>query len=204
MKSPIKAALLAASLVLITKPIFAAEGGLFVEPMITYESSSSSIDYPAPFSNSTGSVNGAGIGVRLGGHVMDAIFLAADVRYSKPQFKDSTNNLDAASTSMNYGAVVGFQMPMLGLRVWGGYVFGGELSPEESNGVEFKFSDPKGYRVGAGIHVLMVSINLEYQALKYDKTTLETLGGFSANTNLDSSKLTNNSYVASVSFPISF
>jgi len=48
----------------------------------------------------------------------------------------------------------------------------------------------------------MVSINLEYQSLKYDKTTLEKLGPFSVGTDLGSSKLTNNSYVVSVSFPI--
>lgn len=179
-----------------------AESGLFIEPSLTYESSASSIDYPSPFSNSTGTVNGAGIGLRLGGHVMDILFLAADVRYSRPQFKDSTNNLDATATSINYGGVVGVQTPVLGLRVWGGYVFGGELHPEVSNNVEFKFSDPKGYRVGAGLRILMVSVNLEYQSLKYDKTTLEQIGPFATNVSLDDSKLTNNSYIVSVSFPL--
>src|SRR5690349_20011520 len=107
-----------------------AAGGLFVEPAITYESSSSSIDYPSPLSNSSGSVNGAGFGARIGGHIAETVFLAADIRYSKPQFKDSTNNLASAATSLNYGAVLGVQMPIVGLRVWGGYVFGGELNPE--------------------------------------------------------------------------
>lgn len=180
-----------------------AESGPFIEPSLTYESSSSSIDFPSPFTNSSGSVNGAGLGLRLGAHVMDTLFIAADVRYSRPQFKDSSNNLDALATSINYGGVIGVQTPILGLRLWGGYVFAGELHPEESNNVQFKFSDPKGYRFGAGLRILMLSVNLEYQSLKYDHTSLEKIGPFAPNTSLDSSQLTNNSYIVSVSFPLS-
>lgn len=180
----------------------AADGGLFVEPAITYESGSSSIDYPSPFSNSTGTVNGLGLSAKIGGHVAEALFLAGDVRYSKPTFKDSTNDLNSEATSMNYGALLGIQMPIVGLRIWGEYVFGGELDPGASRGFDFKFSDAKGYRVGVGFHVAVVSINLEYQTLKYDTTKLEQLGTFPVNTTLDSSKLTNNSYVVSVSFPV--
>jgi hypothetical protein len=195
-------AFLIGSVVSMSLPALAADGGLFVEPALTYESSSSSIDYGAPLNNSSGSVNGAGLGLRLGGHIMDIMFIGADVRYSRPQFKDSSNNYDATATSINYGVVVGAQMPVLGLRVWGGYVLGGELNPEASGGTDVKFADPKGYRIGAGIHVLMVSVNLEYQELKYDKTTIEQLGGVNTNTSI-SNKLQNNSYVVSVSFPMS-
>jgi hypothetical protein len=195
-------AFLIGSVVSMSLPALAVDGGLFVEPALTYESSSSSIDYGAPLNNSSGSVNGAGLGLRLGGHIMDIMFIGADVRYSRPQFKDSSNNYDATATSINYGVVVGAQMPVLGLRVWGGYVLGGELNPEASGGTDVKFADPKGYRIGAGIHVLMVSVNLEYQELKYDKTTIEQLGGVNTNTSI-SNKLQNNSYVVSVSFPMS-
>lgn len=194
-------ALAAACLLSFATPAFAADGGLFLEPAVTYETSTAKIDYPAPGVNSSGSLNGFGLGLRVGGHVWDTLFIAGDIRYSRPTYKDSNSSGDMAATSINYAPVVGVQTPLLGIRVWGAYVLGGELTPEESNGFQVKFSDPKGYRVGAGIRFLMVSANLEYQSLKYDKTSLEKAGPFAPGTNLDS-KLQNDSYIVSVSFPL--
>ena len=177
-----------------------AEGGLFVEPMVTYEKGDSSIDYPSPFNNSTGSVNGLGIGARIGAHASDTVFLAADVRYSKPQFKDSSNDFDSTATSYNYGPAVGVQMPVVGLRLLGSYVLGGQLDPEESKGFDLKFTDARGPRFGVGFQVVAVSLNLEYQDLEYGKTTVEKAGPFSGSS--DDIKLRDKSYVMSVSFPI--
>lgn len=195
-------AMLVASLLTMSVPALAVDTGLFIEPSLTYETSNSSIDYPTPLQNSTGSVNGAGIGLRLGGHVADILFVGADVRYSRPTFKDSSNNTEAAATSVNYAPVIGIQTPLFGIRVWGAYVLGGELSPESDKGMQMKFSDPKGYRVGAGLNFLIVSVNLEYQELKYDKTTIKEFGSIPLNADFSSSKLTNKSYIVSVSFPI--
>lgn len=189
--------------VLFTIPTFASQAaGLFVEPLVSYENGNSSIDYPSPFSNSSGSIDGFGIGARLGVEFGGVIFLGADGRYMKPRFKDSTNNIDVDSTGYNYGVVLGVQTPVIGLRVWGTYILGGQLDPEEGNSVDLKFTDAKGYRVGAGFRLAIVSLNVEYQDLKYDTTTLQQLGPFSGNA-ADNISLTDKAWIFSVSFPFS-
>ena len=176
--------------------------GLFVEPALTYETSNSSINYPSPLSDSTGHVDGFGLGVRLGFHIEEVLFLGVDGRYGMQQFKDSSTNYDAASVSTNWGPVIGVQMPNVGLRVWGTYIGGGELNPEKSGSYDAKFSKGTGYRVGAGFRISALSLNLEYQDMKYGQTTLEQLGSFTPGTNFDSVNLSNKSWVASVSFPL--
>ncbi|MBC7420060.1 MAG: outer membrane beta-barrel protein [Bdellovibrio sp.] len=180
-----------------------AAGGLFVEPMLTYERGDSTLEYPAPFLNSTGTISGVGLGARVGAHVNEVIFLALDARYAKPNFKNSSNNLDASSASYNYGPAVGVQTPLIGLRVWGSYVLGGELDPEESNNVDLKFTQAQGYRVGVGFQIIMLSLNLEYQDLKYGSTKVEKVGPFAASAS-DNINLKNKSYILSVSFPLEF
>lgn len=175
--------------------------GVFVEPFVSYEKGDSSIDYPSPFHSSSGDINGFGVGARLCIHIHDVIFLGLDGRYAKPKFKDSTNNLDSNATGYNYGAVLGVQTPVVGLRVWGTYVFGGQLDPESSNNVDLKFTEATGYRVGVGFRLAIVSLNVEYQDLKYGKTTLEAIGPFTpgADSNID---MRDKAWIASVSFPI--
>jgi hypothetical protein len=180
--------------------VAAADSGLFVEPGVTYQALSSSIDYPAPFSNSTGKLRGFGIMGRLGFHINDAVFVAADARWAKPRFKDSTNGLDADATYFDIGPVVGVQMPVVGLRVWAGWIATSTLDPEASNGFDYKFSGGNGYRVGAGFHVAVVSLNLEYQHLKYGTTTVENAGPLTGN--YDSIKYNGDGWFLSVSFPI--
>ncbi len=180
-----------------------AVGGLFVEPMLTYETGDTNTEYPAPFSNSTGTVQGIGIGGRVGLHISEILFAALDVRYAKPNVKNSENNLDSASALYNYGPVVGIQTPIIGLRVWGSYVLDGQMDPEESNNVDFKYTQAQGYRVGVGFQIIMLSLNLEYQDLKYGSTTVEKFGPFAANAS-DSINLKNKSYIVSVSFPLEF
>jgi hypothetical protein len=180
----------------------AGDAGLFVEPGVTYSQYDSSIDYPAPFSNSKGEVKGFGLMARLGFHISDVVFVAADARYSMPKFKDSTNNLDANAKQMDIGPVVGVQMPVVGLRVWGEYVAASQLDPDASNGFDYKFTDGKGYRIGAGFRVAIVSLNLEYQKIDYDKTTVQQLGGFATNTDTDMIHFNGEGWVASVSFPL--
>jgi len=174
--------------------------GLFIEPGVTYESGKSTLDWPAPLKDSTGDVKGFGLVARLGFHVNDALFVGGDARYSKPNFKNSANNYDATAESMNLGAVVGMQMPVAGLRVWGEYIFMGSLDPAASHSVDVKFEDAKGYRIGVGFHVAMVSLNLEYQKLSYGKSTLQQIGTIPVGSSLG--KLDDEAYIASVTFPL--
>lgn len=176
--------------------------GLFVEPGISYEIGKSSVDYPSPFDNSSGSVDGLGVLARVGVHLNESFFIAVDGRYSQPRFKDSTNNLDSKATAYHVGPVIGAQMPNLGARVWAGYVMASGLDPEESNGVDLKFNDGTGYQVGAGVRLSSVSLNLEYRSVRYKSTDLQKLGPFDPNTSFDSVKFTDNAFIGSVSFPL--
>ncbi len=177
-------------------------GGLFLEPGLTYERGDTTVDYPAPFQNSTGSLNGFGLMGRLGVHVYDVVFLGLDARYAMPQFKDSSVSYDAEATSFNWGPLVGIQTPLFGLRVWGNYIAGGFVDPKASGSLDVKFEDSTGYRVGAGLHWLMLSINLEYQNLDYGKAILESICGFNANETFGSLKTKKESRILSVSFPL--
>jgi hypothetical protein len=200
--SMLKKFIFVASMLLVALPTFASEaGGLFVEPFVSYEKGDSDIDYPAPFSNSSGDINGFGVGARLGAHFAEVVFVGLDGRYIRPHFKDSTNGISADASGYNYGAVLGVQTPVVGLRVWGTYVFGGQLDPESDNSVDLKFKDAKGYRVGVGFRIAIVSLNLEYQDLKYDTTVLQALGPFTSGAE-SSIDLKDKAWILSVSFPI--
>lgn len=201
-----KKLLLASSLLMAcTAGAYAEEnkGGLFVEPMITYEKGEGEIDYPSPINSSSNDIDGFGVGARIGFHIYESVFIGADGRYSMPNFKDSSLNQDVKAKSFNYGPVIGFQTPTdIGLRVWGGYVMGGQLDPEKDQNVDAKFKDAKGYRVGAGIKLGIASLNLEYQDLKYGETEIEEVGVFTPGSNFNDIELKNQSWVLSVSFPI--
>ena len=177
--------------------------GLFVEPGITYERGTTKTDWPSPFSSSTGESNGLGLMARVGVHVADILFVGLDGRYSMPNFKDSAVNYSADATQFNWGPLVGVQTPIFGIRVWGNYVVGGFLDPKASGNFDVKLNNPTGYRIGVGGRFLMLSVNLEYQNLKYDSLTLESFGSYNANSNFSSVKPTNESWIVSVSFPIS-
>ena len=180
-----------------------SELGLFVEPGVTYEMGKTKTDWPG-FSSSSGESSGFGLMGRLGLHVYDIVFAGVDARYSMPNFKDSSVNYSADATQFNWGPMVGIQTPVFGIRVWGNYIVGGFLDPKQSgNGFDVKLNNPTGYRVGVGGRFLMLSVNLEYQNLKYDSLSVESFGGFSVNGNYTSVKPTNESWIVSVSFPIS-
>lgn len=199
--SIVAASLLALGLALSFAESAKADVGLFVEPSLTYELGDTKINYPAPFSDSTGKLQGFGIGARLGMHVSEAIFVGLDGRYSMPKFTDSSVSYDAAATAMNYGPVVGIQMPDIGLRLWGAYVLGGDVNPDASGNLDVKMTGAQGYRLGAGFRIAALSLNLEYQDLRYDSTTLEQIGPFTGGS-FDSVKLNQKSWIASVSFPL--
>lgn len=175
-------------------------GGLFVEPMLTYQTGNVNINWPAPLKDSDESLKGFGLGVRLGGHIYESVFIGVDGRYAKPTYDSSALGASGSADAYDAGVTLGVQTPLYGIRVWGTYILTGTLNPEEIKGVDAKFSDLKGYRVGAGIYVKSVSINLEYQDAKYDTTTIEKAGPLSGN--LDGIDGHNKSYILSLSFPV--
>ncbi|HRO68424.1 MAG TPA: hypothetical protein PL182_12715 [Pseudobdellovibrionaceae bacterium] len=179
-------------------------GGLFVEPLLQYEDSKSEIkssQLPLVTDDSSGTLKGPGLGLRLGGHVADIVFIAADARYMKTDLNDSFYE-KAAATGYNYGVTLGAQTPLFGIRVWGTAVLGGELDPEAGvSDLDLKFKDAKGHRVGAGIHFAAVAVNLEYQDLKYDKTEIQSWGSLTANNTTDVDS-TQKGLILSVGFPI--
>ena len=80
-----------------------SDGGLFVEPMLTYEMGETKTDYPAPFGSSDGEIQGYGAGVRLGIHIFEAIFLGADARYGRFDIEndDPDYSTDATGITMD-------------------------------------------------------------------------------------------------------
>lgn len=176
--------------------------GLFLEPAVTYEIGSSTVDYPSPLTNSTGKANGFGLGGRLGMHVMEKVFLGLDARYSRLRYQDWSVSYDADSTATNWGPVLGAHMPVVGVRLWGSLILGGEVNPERSDNFDVAFSKASGYRLGTGFRLTLVSLNLEYQNIKYGDTQLERAGPFTSGSSLNNVELENKSWIASVSFPI--
>jgi hypothetical protein len=178
------------------------KGGLFVEPMLTYEVGDSKIDYPAPFGSSDGETQGFGVGARLGFHIYEAVFLGVDARYARFDIDNKNPNYETDATGYNYGPVIGFQVPTtFGVRVWAGYIMGGEMDLDQKNNVDLKLTDARGYRVGAGVKLAIVSLNLEYQRMSYNEAQLtdnSIFTGSRSNLNADV-----NSYIFSVSFPFS-
>ena len=181
------------------------KGGFFLEPSLTFENGESQIDFPdsLPLDDSDGDIVGMGAGLRLGFHLYEELFIGADGRYSVPNFEDSSLDQDVDAKHFNYGPVVGLQMPTtLGLRFWGSYVMGAELDPEKDEGVDEKFTDGTGYRMGTGIKLGVVSINLEYQFIKYKDVEIEDAGIFGSGS-FDDTELKHRTWILSASFPIS-
>lgn len=181
----------------------ADKGGLFVEPMATYETLDSQVNYPSPFNTNDGESDGLGVGLRLGGHVYQSLFLGVDARLSKLEYSAEGQNYKADADTYNYGVVLGAQLPTpISVRVWGGYILGSEFDPDRENNLDVKFESGSGYRIGAGVMLAMVSLNLEYQKITYDRTIIESIGPFNTNDSFDDVELKNDGYVLSVSFPL--
>lgn len=192
---------LALAFALMTSSVFSTSAfaeGLFIEPAVTYESGSNNITWPV-VGNATGDTKGPGFGLKLGGHVMDILFLALDASYSKPGFTNSAVSYNAAADQNLFGVILGAQMPIVGLRLWGGYIFDGQLDPAASNGFDVKFTRAQGYKLGGGFRVLMVSLNVEYQDVKFGNTSLQ-LQPASFTGTVDE-KLQNKTTLVSVSMP---
>jgi Outer membrane protein beta-barrel domain len=176
-----------------------SNAALFFEPGITYQSHETTVDWGGLLGNSTGKNIGTGINLRLGTHLSDIVFVGLDGRYALTQFEDSAGNTNSDAKNMDLAPFVGVQMPIVGLRLWASYVAWGEIDPDSESGFDAQLAKANGLRLGVGFHIAMVSLNLEYQDLKYDDVTVGTpLGSFTA------SDATAKGLTAGVSFPLSF
>jgi len=179
-------------------------GGFYMEPMLLVTRADSSINtsqLPMISDDTTGTEQGYGLGLRLGGHVSEILLLGVDARYAKTQMQDSSYG-SADAQSYNVAPVIGLQTPLFGIRLLAGYVAAGENNPEAgSRGLDLKFKDANGWRVGAGLHVAALSVNLEYQDLKYNTTDVESFGSLNVNSTSDID-VTNRGYALTIGFPI--
>lgn len=177
-------------------------GGLLIEPAITDERGDGSIISPSPIATSSAAPSGFGLGARIGLHVSKAFFVGMDFRYAMPRFKDLSASYDTRSISINWGPVVGMQMPTMGMRVWGSYIIDGELNPESNGYFDVRFLNASGYRVGSGFRLASVALNIEYQQIKYGQALIEHYDHFLPNANYNNASLENKTWIASLSFPL--
>ncbi len=176
-------------------------GGFFIEPGLRYDSISGDMDYPAPFGSTDIEAEGVGANLRVGFHILDVMFLAAEANYSQMHFSnDGTNRYSADGSAHSYGPTLGFQTPWAGIRVWGTYVAGGEFDPTSNNGIDLKFSDLDGYKVGLGVRFAKFGASVEYQEATYDNIEIQDLGPLSGQTDAN---LKHTGWIGQISFPIS-
>lgn len=182
-----------------------SKGGFFIEPLIFASQEDTSVktsQLPVVNSDTSGEARGYGVGLRFGGHVYESVLLGVDARYSKLEMSDSTFYNDVDADVYNVAPVVGVQTPWWGIRLMAGYVVAGESNPDSgSQGVDLKFKEAQGWRLGAGIHIAAVGVNIEYQDLKYNSTEIQSLGPVAVNDNTSVDADTRG-YSLSVSFPI--
>ncbi len=183
-----------------------SRGGFFLEPILFVSKEDSAIkssQLPIINDDTTGNSTGYGVGLRLGGHVSEILLLGVDARYAKMQTDDSFYN-NANADVYNIAPMIGLQTPFFGIRLLAGYVAIGESNPTASNqGVDLKFKEASGLRLGAGVYIAAISINLEYQDLTYNKTEIESYGSVAVN-NTTSIDATTKGYTVSLSFPVEF
>ncbi len=180
--------------------------GFYFEPMLTISQEDSSIEtsqLSLISQNTSGRANGYGLGVKLGTHISQIMLLGVDTRYSRMTTDDSFYN-NAHSDIYNFGPTFGVQTPYFGIRLLVSYVLLGENNPDSiAQGLDLKFKDAKGWRVGAGVYLASVSINLEYQDLTYGSTEIESIGLLPMNS-LTTVEANNKGYAMSLSFPMEF
>jgi hypothetical protein len=179
-------------------------GGLFVEPILSVSREDSTIktgQLPIVTDDTSGTMEGLGVGARVGGHISEILALGVDGRYSRMRFNDSF--YEASEGDMyNIGPSVVLQTPIFGVRLLGTYIMAGQFNPGSGvQGLDAKFTDARGYRLGAGVHFAAVSVNVEYQNLRFNSTEIESFGSLGINSaaNVD---FENDGYTLSLSFPV--
>lgn len=176
-----------------------SRGGFFLEPMIFASQEDMSVE-TSGFGDTSGSARSYGAALRFGGHISEIALLGLDARYSKANI-DGTSYGDVDADVYNIAPMVGLQTPLAGIRLTAGYVLAGENNPDGGNTFDVKFKEAQGWRLGAGIHILAVSVNLEYQDLTYNTTEVESVGPLATSSDFDVDANTQG-YALTVGFPI--
>lgn len=175
--------------------------GFFIEPGVRYDNLSGDLDYPAPFGSTNVDTEGVGLNLKVGFHLLDIMFLAAEGNYSQMHISEGgSNRYSSDGSASSYGPTLGFQTPWAGIRVWGTYLVNGEFDPSSHNGVDLKFKDLNGYKVGFGVRFAKMGASIEYQDATYNDVEIQDAGPLSGNTDLE---LENSGWLAQLSFPIS-
>jgi len=174
--------------------------GPYVEPTLFYETGTSQFSSDSGIINFDGKLEGFGVGVKGGLHVWEIGFAGLDFMYSQPKFTESQGRFSSNTKSWLLGVLAGAQMPVAGLRVWAGYSPLGNMDQDRDRGLQMKFSNPSIFKLGAGIHVSMVSINLEYLWGSYGKSDITNDNSTYATFANASAK--RNTFLLGVSFPI--
>jgi hypothetical protein len=175
--------------------------GFFFEPGIRYDNLSGNLSLPAGLGTSKIDSEGIGANLKLGFHLLDVMFLAVEGTYSQMHLsEDGVVNYSSDGNAHSYGPTLGFQTPWAGVRIWGTYLVNGEFDPASHRGVDLKFKDLNGYKVGAGMRFAHVGASVEYQDATYNEVEVQNAGILSGKTGLD---LKQKGWSAQVSFPIS-
>ena len=179
-----------------------SKGGFYMEPMLSAIREDSTLNSSGIGGNTSGTTEGYGVGLRLGGHVSEVLLLGVDGRYAKMQQSDSFYDRNSSNV-YNIAPMIGVQTPVWGIRILAGYVVAGENSQDASRqGVKLKFSEARGWRLGAGLHAGPVGINLEYQDLKYNRADVQSLGSVASSVNVSGIDESTKGYALSLSFPM--
>jgi hypothetical protein len=112
---------------------------------------------------------------------------------------------NADANEYTLGPTVTWETPWYGIRLMGTYVMAGEFLPSlDPYGVDMLFKDPTGFRVGAGAEFGPVSVNLEYQDLRFATTQVNSAGSLPIAPQSISMNTETSGYLLSVSFPYNF
>ncbi len=166
----------------------ADDGGLFLEPGVTYQFNT----------EDQTDVRGLGLMMRLGFHIDELMFLAADARYSFLEYSDDTANFESDATSYNLAPTFGIQMRDVGIRAWGSWIVLGNLKPDSNNGTNINLEDAQGFRVGGGFHIHSFSVNLEFERINYNDSSIST----AIITTPGAYELESDAWIVSISAPI--
>lgn len=175
----------------------AANAQLFVEPGITLEQGNARFNEGSGIIGFSGDLKGLGVSLKVGGHINDIFFLSVDAMYSQPDF--SSTYYSTKTRSMLAGLTAGLQTPYEGVRVWASYLPLGNFDQDSSQGLQMKFSEPQIWKIGAGLRVSTVSLNLEYFTGRYNMSSVQNNGSTFAQFNHADAK--RETWMLGVSFP---
>jgi len=175
--------------------------GFYIEPGIVGTREDADIKSSLIGNDTTGNSNSVAFDLKLGGHINDMFFAGADGRYARSRFENSSYQ-DTDATAWNWGPTVGLNTPSFGGRLWATYIVDGNYNPDQGvSGVDLNFKDPYGWRVGGGVRLHNVSLNLEYEDLTYRTTDVESVGTV-ASASTAGTDFAQRGYSLSLSFPI--